>query len=80
MSAPRESERPPRNGLWDARDVACFLKCSPSAVYRWAELGQIPCRRIGTLLRFRPEEVEAWLDRNAGASILHFPRHAGRQE
>lgn len=80
MSARYESEQPTRRGLWDARDVARFLKCSPSAVYRWAELGQIPCRRIGTLLRFKPEEVEAWLDRNASASILPFPRHAGAQE
>jgi len=80
MSARHEGEQPARHGLWDARDVARFLKCSPSAVYRWAELGQIPCRRIGTLLRFKPAEVEAWLDRNASASILPFPRHAGGQE
>jgi excisionase family DNA binding protein len=80
MSARHESEQPTRHGLWNAQDVARFLKCSPSAVYRWAELGQIPCRRIGTLLRFKPEEVEAWLDRNASASILPFPRHAGWRE
>jgi excisionase family DNA binding protein len=73
-------EQPTRHGLWDARDVARFRKCSPSAVYRWAELGQIAYRRIGTLLRFKPAEVEAWLDRNASASILPFPRHARGQE
>ena len=80
MSARHESEQPTRHGLWNAQDVARFLKCSPSAVYRWAELGQIPYRRIGTLLRFKPAEVEAWLDRNASASILPFPRHARGQE
>lgn len=47
------------NGLWDARDVATFLKASRNWVYLQAELGKIPCVRIGALLRFDPEKVKA---------------------
>ena len=49
----------PSNGLWDARDVATFLKASRNWVYLQAELGKIPCVRIGALLRFDPEKVKA---------------------
>jgi len=49
----------PANGLWDARDVATLLKTSRNWVYLQAELGKIPCVRIGALLRFDPEKVKA---------------------
>ncbi len=39
-------------GLWDAKDVAAFLKVSRSWVYHQAEAGLLPCLRIGSLLRF----------------------------
>lgn len=45
--------------LWDARDVAAFFKASRNWVYQQAELGKIPCVRIGGLLRFDPEKIKA---------------------
>jgi hypothetical protein len=45
--------------LWDARDVARFLKASRNWVYLQAEVGKIPCIRIGGLLRFDPEKIKA---------------------
>ena len=45
--------------LWDARDVATFFKASRNWVYQQAELGKIPCVRIGGLLRFDPEKIKA---------------------
>lgn len=45
--------------LWDARDVARFLKASRNWVYQQAEIGKIPSVRIGGLLRFDPEKIKA---------------------
>jgi hypothetical protein len=46
------------SGLWDARDVALYIKASRSWVYHQAEAGQLPCMRIGGLLRFDPEVIK----------------------
>jgi hypothetical protein len=42
-----------RDGLWDANDVAGYLKVSHSWVYHRAEAGELPHLRIGGLLRWR---------------------------
>jgi predicted DNA-binding transcriptional regulator AlpA len=49
--------------LWRVADVARFLTMSPQWVYKQAELGALPCLRLGASLRFHPNEVRAWLDR-----------------
>lgn len=46
-------------GLWDANDVASFLKVDKETVYRWAKAGTIPSVRIGSTIRFRPSEIRA---------------------
>jgi excisionase family DNA binding protein len=46
--------------LWDANDVARYLRASRSWVYHRAESGELPCLRIGGLLRFEPEAVRAY--------------------
>ena len=47
------------DALWDARDVARFLRASRSWVYHRAEAGLLPCIRIGGLLRFDPQAIRA---------------------
>lgn len=47
-------------GLWNAQDVARYLKASRSWVYHRAESGELPCLRVGGLLRFDPETVRAF--------------------
>jgi excisionase family DNA binding protein len=42
---------------WDAKDVAAYLNCSESWVYKNAEKGSLPCVRYGGLLRFDPEAI-----------------------
>jgi excisionase family DNA binding protein len=57
------SERPNETAerLWTVRDVAAFLQASTSYVYKAAERGEVPCRRVGALLRFVPAEIRAWV-------------------
>lgn len=49
------------DSLWDASDVASFLKVSRSWVYQHAESGDLPHRRVGGLLRFEPEAIRAYV-------------------
>lgn len=48
-------------GLWNAKDVAAFLKVSRSWVYHHGEAGVLPCLRVGALLRFDPRAVHAFV-------------------
>ena len=53
------------SGLWTARQVADFIKCSVSYVYKAAERDLLPTVHIGRMLRFRPEDVRAFVTRAA---------------
>ncbi len=46
--------------LWDANDVARYLKVSRSWVYHRAEAGLLPHLRVGGLLRFDADAVRAY--------------------
>ena len=48
------------DALWTAQDVADYLKCSKSFVYKMSEAGKLKGLRIGTLLRFEPVAVRAF--------------------
>jgi excisionase family DNA binding protein len=37
------------------------LRIKRSTLYAWAEQGTIPYLKLGRLLRFDPDEIEAWL-------------------
>jgi predicted DNA-binding transcriptional regulator AlpA len=46
--------------LWDALDVARFLKVSRSWVYERTMSGELPSRRIGGLRRYEPAAIRAF--------------------
>jgi|GEM_PF-2664337 len=48
--------------LWKVKDTARVLSMSVSWVYKEAEAGRLPCVRIGAALRFRPDDIRAYLD------------------
>ncbi len=48
------------DSLWDARDVAAYLKVSRSWVYLHAEDGTLPSVHIGGLRRFIPAQIRAF--------------------
>jgi excisionase family DNA binding protein len=54
---------PEGDDLWDANDVARYLKVSRSWVYHRAEAGQLPHLRVGGLLRFDADVVRAFARR-----------------
>lgn len=53
--------------LLSVRDVAALLGVSRAQVYRYVEVG-LPCVRLsGRVLRFRPTDVQGWVDELASA-------------
>ncbi|WP_426754767.1 helix-turn-helix domain-containing protein [Myxococcus sp. Y35] len=54
--------------LWDANDVARFVKASRSWVYQRAQAGQLPCVKLGGLLRFEPAAIRDFI-RGQGTKI-----------
>ena len=63
---------PPDEMLWTAREVATYLRASLSWVYKAAERGELPCIRLGAMLRFDPSAIRAWLDARAAASAANI--------
>ena len=49
--------------LWSIRDLAEFLGIPVNTLYQWRSKGYGPQgRRIGKYVRYRPEDVEAWVE------------------
>jgi excisionase family DNA binding protein len=63
----------PEESLWTVHDIARVLKSSVSWVYKAAERGELPCIRIGAMLRFEPATIRAWLEAKRVASSLTVP-------
>jgi excisionase family DNA binding protein len=54
--------------LLSCKEVAAALHVSKQTAYRWALSGFLPSVRIGPgTLRFRPREIQAWVDAAAAA-------------
>ncbi len=43
-------------------EVAKYLRVSDRTVYDWAQKGEIPAGKIGTVWRFKKSEVEKWVN------------------
>jgi len=46
--------------MWKVKQVADYLAVSVSWVYRAANAGKLPVRRLGGNLRFDPDEIRAY--------------------
>lgn len=55
-------DTPEHEPLWGVTDVARYLNVKRSTIYKWNAAGVGPAPiRVGSLLRWRPETVRAWL-------------------
>jgi PTS system nitrogen regulatory IIA component len=43
-------------------EVAAYLRISERTVYDWAQKGEIPAGKIGTVWRFKKSEIERWVN------------------
>jgi len=56
-------------------EVAKYLRVSERTVYEWAQKGEIPSGKIGTVWRFKKSELEQWVNERLSSSKLG--PHAG---
>jgi excisionase family DNA binding protein len=54
--------------LLTAREVADLLGVKPETVLRWTRRGELPAFRLGRAIRFREDDLEAWLAERATPS------------
>jgi excisionase family DNA binding protein len=75
----RQEQIMPDEQLMSIRDVADFLKLNQTTIYAWAQQGILPGYKLGRTWRFRPSDIEAWLEerRNAEASKAVTEQTAG---
>lgn len=52
-------------GLYTTETLADYLQVSPHTVRREREAGRLPFVRIRDLIRYRPEDIEAYLQHQA---------------
>jgi len=48
-------------------EVAKYLRVSDRTVYDWAQKGEIPSGKIGTVWRFKKSEIEQWVNEKLSA-------------
>jgi PTS system nitrogen regulatory IIA component len=56
-------------------EVAKYLRVSERTVYDWAQKGEIPSGKIGTVWRFKKSELEKWVSNRL--SLHKLTPHAG---
>ena len=52
-------------------EVAKYLRVSDRTVYDWAQKGEIPAGKIGTVWRFKKSEVENWVNAKLSSSSFN---------
>src|SRR5574344_950962 len=50
-------------------EVAKYLRVSDRTVYDWAQKGEIPAGKIGTVWRFKKSEVENWVNEKLSSGV-----------
>ena len=51
------------NQFLTVEQLAEVLNCKESTIYSWVAVGTIPSYKIGRLIRFRPGDIEVWLQK-----------------
>jgi excisionase family DNA binding protein len=46
-------------------EVAAYLRIPQSSVYKLAQEGRIPCKKVGRRWRFHQKVIDEWLSGNA---------------
>jgi excisionase family DNA binding protein len=54
--------------LLKVEEVAALIQISAKTIYRYVENGKIPFCKIGGFVRFKPSEIEKWLDNREAVS------------
>ncbi|MCI0426436.1 MAG: helix-turn-helix domain-containing protein [Nitrospiraceae bacterium] len=48
--------------LLNVKDVSAWIQVKPSTIYLWVAQGKIPALKIHGVIRFRLDDIAAWLE------------------
>lgn len=60
-------------------EVAKYLRVSERTVYDWAQKGEIPSGKIGTVWRFKKTEIEKWVNERLSSTAKPVSQNANIQ-
>jgi len=43
-------------------EVSEYLKIKPSTLYSWVKIGEIPHYKLHKMVRFKKEDIDAWME------------------
>jgi excisionase family DNA binding protein len=61
----------PDEQFMSIRDVADYLQLNQTTIYAWAQQGILPGYKLGRTWRFRPSEIEAWLEERRNSVVTN---------
>jgi len=66
--------------FWKIKEVAALVQVSVGTIYRYVEHGEIPFHKLNKALRFKPSEIETWMEsRKAGLAVAANEKPEGEQ-
>jgi excisionase family DNA binding protein len=51
-------------GNWKNKRAAAYLGCTDGTLRVWVSQRRVPFVKVGRLVRFRKQDLDAWLDQN----------------
>lgn len=70
MESMRNGVDPDGVPIMTVHEVADYLRLSEAKVYRLANLGCVPCFRLGKSWRFRKDLIDTWIERMAAEHLV----------
>jgi len=64
--------------FWNIEDLSIYLKVKTKTLY--AMVREIPHYRVGKLIRFKKEEIEAWMENNRVKSQANYENTNGKRK
>ena len=58
------------------QEIAAYLGIKRDTVYKWIERKSMPAHKVGSLWKFRKEEIDCWVrdGKAAGPNVSRKPR------
>lgn len=58
------------NEIMTVKDLAAYLKCHQSTIYRLLKKGAIPASKLGSDWRFRKSAIDYWMNEREQAGYV----------
>jgi len=62
---------------WKVNEVAAAIQVSEQTVYRYVANGEIPFHKLSRAVRFKPSEIESWMESRKAGVAANFNESIG---